>query len=76
MEVLSNGYSLNEVAHIANGSHPGNCISLLRINVSSSSNFHYYCSIFVSCIGARICCAYFLLVLGLYKHILLGLDEQ
>ncbi|XP_017232690.1 homeobox-leucine zipper protein HDG5 isoform X1 [Daucus carota subsp. sativus] len=38
MEVLSNGYSLNEVAHIANGSHPGNCISLLRINVASNSS--------------------------------------
>ena len=34
LEVLSNGNSLHEVAHIANGSHPGNCISLLRINVS------------------------------------------
>lgn len=41
MEVLSNGYSLNEVAHIANGSHPGNCISLLRINVSTRS-IHIY----------------------------------
>lgn len=36
LEVLSNGNSLHEVAHIANGSHPGNCISLLRINVSIS----------------------------------------
>lgn len=35
MDALSNGNSLNEVAHIANGSHPGNCISLLRINASS-----------------------------------------
>lgn len=35
MDALSNGNSLNEVAHIANGSHPGNCISLLRINVRS-----------------------------------------
>ncbi|KAJ9707261.1 hypothetical protein PVL29_002309 [Vitis rotundifolia] len=34
LDVLSNGNSLHEVAHIANGSHPGNCISLLRINVS------------------------------------------
>jgi hypothetical protein len=37
MDALSNGNSLNEVAHIANGSHPGNCISLLRINVSFDS---------------------------------------
>ncbi|KAL3817912.1 hypothetical protein ACJIZ3_003817 [Penstemon smallii] len=37
LEVLSNGNSLHEVAHIANGSHPGNCISLLRINVASNS---------------------------------------
>lgn len=35
LDVLSNGNSLHEVAHIANGSHPGNCISLLRINVRS-----------------------------------------
>jgi hypothetical protein len=34
LEILSNGGSLHEVAHIANGSHPRNCISLLRINVS------------------------------------------
>ncbi|BFG30941.1 hypothetical protein CerSpe_172150 [Prunus speciosa] len=37
LDVLSNGNSLHEVAHIANGSHPGNCISLLRINVASNS---------------------------------------
>jgi hypothetical protein len=35
LEILSNGGSLHEVAHIANGSHPRNCISLLRINVST-----------------------------------------
>ncbi|KAG6399190.1 hypothetical protein SASPL_140666 [Salvia splendens] len=38
IDVLSNGNSLNEVAHIANGSNPGNCISLLRINVASNSS--------------------------------------
>ncbi|KAK6782906.1 hypothetical protein RDI58_020702 [Solanum bulbocastanum] len=38
LDVLSNGNSLHEVAHIANGSHPGNCISLLRINVASNSS--------------------------------------
>ncbi|KAK4368799.1 hypothetical protein RND71_012591 [Anisodus tanguticus] len=38
LDVLSNGNSLQEVAHIANGSHPGNCISLLRINVASNSS--------------------------------------
>uniref|UniRef100_A0A6N2KWE8 HD-Zip IV C-terminal domain-containing protein n=1 Tax=Salix viminalis TaxID=40686 RepID=A0A6N2KWE8_SALVM len=32
LEILSNGNALHEVAHIANGSHPGNYISLLRIN--------------------------------------------
>ncbi|KAL6008202.1 hypothetical protein ACLOJK_033708 [Asimina triloba] len=37
LEVLSSGSSVNEVAHIANGSHPGNCISLLRINGASNS---------------------------------------
>jgi hypothetical protein len=36
LEILSSGGSLHEVAHIANGSHPRNCISLLRINVSST----------------------------------------
>ncbi|KAJ0981232.1 hypothetical protein J5N97_009487 [Dioscorea zingiberensis] len=29
-DVLSNGNTVQEVAHISNGSHPGNCISLLR----------------------------------------------
>lgn len=38
LDVLSNGNSLHEVAHIANGSHPGNCMSLLRINVASNSS--------------------------------------
>ncbi|KAH9602143.1 hypothetical protein KSS87_012664 [Heliosperma pusillum] len=38
IEALSNGSSLHEVAHIANGSHPGNCISLYRINVASNSS--------------------------------------
>ncbi|KAJ0240619.1 Homeobox-leucine zipper protein HDG5 [Hirschfeldia incana] len=38
LEVLFNGSSPpHEVAHIANGSQPGNCISLLRISVSSNS---------------------------------------
>ncbi|XP_062073524.1 homeobox-leucine zipper protein HDG5 [Humulus lupulus] len=37
LEVLSNGSSLQKIAHIANGSDPGNCISLLRINVASNS---------------------------------------
>ncbi|XP_021852084.1 homeobox-leucine zipper protein HDG5 isoform X2 [Spinacia oleracea] len=38
LEALSNGSSLHEVAHIANGSHPGNSISLFRINVASNSS--------------------------------------
>ncbi|XP_039142308.1 homeobox-leucine zipper protein ROC3 [Dioscorea cayenensis subsp. rotundata] len=38
LDVLSNGNTLHEVAHIANGSHPRNCISLLRINASSNSS--------------------------------------
>ncbi|KAE8690243.1 Homeobox-leucine zipper protein HDG5 [Hibiscus syriacus] len=38
LEVLSNGNALHEVAHIANGAHPGNCISLLRINVAGNSS--------------------------------------
>lgn len=39
-DILSNGNPLQEVAHIANGSHPGNCISLLRVNVSLYSPIH------------------------------------
>lgn len=30
-DVLSNQNPVQEVAHIANGSHPGNCISVLRV---------------------------------------------
>ncbi|KAJ8646867.1 hypothetical protein MRB53_008615 [Persea americana] len=37
-DVLSNGNSVQEVAHIANGSHPGNCISVLRALNSSQNN--------------------------------------
>ncbi|CAA0216105.1 unnamed protein product [Arabidopsis thaliana] len=38
-DVLSNGNSVQEVAHITNGSNPGNCISVLRgFNASSSQN--------------------------------------
>ncbi|CAL0332610.1 unnamed protein product [Lupinus luteus] len=37
-DVLSNGNAVQEVAHIANGSHPGNCISVLRaFNTSQNS---------------------------------------
>ncbi|GMH09189.1 hypothetical protein Nepgr_011029 [Nepenthes gracilis] len=38
LEALSNGNSLHEVAHIANGSDSGNCISLLRINVGGTNS--------------------------------------
>ncbi|XP_064964795.1 homeobox-leucine zipper protein ROC3-like isoform X2 [Musa acuminata AAA Group] len=38
LDVLSSGNSLHEVAHIANGSHPRNCISLLRVNAASNSS--------------------------------------
>ncbi|KAK9120520.1 hypothetical protein Syun_018137 [Stephania yunnanensis] len=38
LDFLSSGASSQEVAHIANGSHPGNCISLLRINAASNSS--------------------------------------
>ncbi|KAG4380677.1 hypothetical protein GLYMA_16G217800v4 [Glycine max] len=37
-DVLSNGNAVQEVAHIANGSHPGNCISVLRAFNSSQNN--------------------------------------
>ncbi|KAH9321378.1 hypothetical protein KI387_016017, partial [Taxus chinensis] len=36
-DTLSTGNLVQEVAHIANGSHPGNCISLLRVNACSTS---------------------------------------
>lgn len=38
LDALSSGNSLHEVAHIANGSHPRNCVSLLRINAASNSS--------------------------------------
>ncbi|XP_061348032.1 homeobox-leucine zipper protein HDG11-like [Gastrolobium bilobum] len=37
-DVLSNGNAVSEVAHIANGSHPGNCISVLRALNTSQNN--------------------------------------
>ncbi|KAI3694336.1 hypothetical protein L1987_77300 [Smallanthus sonchifolius] len=38
LDIISNGNQLREVDHIANGSHPGNSISLLRVNVASNSS--------------------------------------
>ncbi|KAL0650666.1 hypothetical protein Bca4012_093357 [Brassica carinata] len=38
MEMLFSENPFQEVAHIANGSHPGNCISLLHFHGASSSN--------------------------------------
>ncbi|CAN6461037.1 unnamed protein product [Victoria cruziana] len=37
LDVFSGGNTFQEVAHIANGSHPGNCIALLRVNAASNS---------------------------------------
>ncbi|KAK4402513.1 Homeobox-leucine zipper protein HDG11 [Sesamum angolense] len=37
-DVLSNQNPVQEVAHIANGSHPGNCISVLRAFNTSQNN--------------------------------------
>ena len=34
-DILSNGGLVQEMAHIANGRHSGNCVSLLRVNVST-----------------------------------------
>lgn len=33
-DILSNGGVVQEMAHIANGRDTGNCVSLLRVNVS------------------------------------------
>ncbi|XP_010518669.1 PREDICTED: homeobox-leucine zipper protein HDG5-like [Tarenaya hassleriana] len=49
LEVMFNGNSLHEVAHIANGSHPGNCISLLRVNVASNSSHNVELMLQESC---------------------------
>ncbi|XP_010538642.1 PREDICTED: homeobox-leucine zipper protein PROTODERMAL FACTOR 2 [Tarenaya hassleriana] len=36
-DILSNGGLIQEMAHIANGRDPGNCVSLLRVNSGNSS---------------------------------------
>ncbi|XP_016486479.2 homeobox-leucine zipper protein MERISTEM L1 [Nicotiana tabacum] len=36
-DILSNGGLVQEMAHIANGRDPGNCVSLLRVNSGNSS---------------------------------------
>ncbi|MFQ6629350.1 hypothetical protein Gotur_008039 [Gossypium turneri] len=36
-DILSNGGAVQEMAHIANGQDPGNCVSLLRVNSANSS---------------------------------------
>ncbi|XP_026448337.1 homeobox-leucine zipper protein HDG2-like isoform X2 [Papaver somniferum] len=37
-DILSNGGIVEEIAHIANGRDPGNCVSLLRVNQSTNSS--------------------------------------
>jgi hypothetical protein len=39
-DILSNGGLVQEMAHIANGRDPGNCVSLLRVNVSFRNVLH------------------------------------
>ncbi|PPD71867.1 hypothetical protein GOBAR_DD31232 [Gossypium barbadense] len=36
-DILSNGGVVDEMAHIANGRDPGNCVSLLRVNSANAS---------------------------------------
>ncbi|GMI75277.1 homeodomain GLABROUS 2 [Hibiscus trionum] len=36
-DILSNGGAVQEMAHIANGHDPGNCVSLLRVNSANSN---------------------------------------
>ncbi|KAH0436330.1 hypothetical protein IEQ34_026434 [Dendrobium chrysotoxum] len=36
-DILSNGGVVQEMAHIANGRDPGNCVSLLRVNSTNSN---------------------------------------
>ncbi|XP_075477707.1 homeobox-leucine zipper protein PROTODERMAL FACTOR 2-like isoform X1 [Primulina tabacum] len=36
-DILSNGGLVQEMAHVANGRHPGNSVSLLRVNSANSS---------------------------------------
>ncbi|KAJ6725279.1 HOMEOBOX-LEUCINE ZIPPER PROTEIN MERISTEM L1-LIKE, partial [Salix viminalis] len=36
-DILSNGGQVQEMAHIANGRDPGNCVSLLRVDSTNSS---------------------------------------
>ncbi|KAK1557283.1 hypothetical protein Q3G72_021701 [Acer saccharum] len=36
-DILSNGGLVQEMAHIANGCDPGNCVSLLRVNIANSN---------------------------------------
>lgn len=38
-DILSNGGVVQEMAHIANGRDTGNCVSLLRVNVSLTVKF-------------------------------------
>ena len=54
-DILSNGGVVQEMAHIANGRDTGNCVSLLRVNVSRfvcynsyDQGFHIFQSFFMS----------------------------
>ncbi|XP_002526595.2 homeobox-leucine zipper protein ROC8 isoform X2 [Ricinus communis] len=37
-DILSNGKPVHEIAHISNGTHPGNCIAIIRPFVPSENN--------------------------------------
>ncbi|KAH6770522.1 homeodomain GLABROUS 11 [Perilla frutescens var. hirtella] len=52
-DVLSNQNPVQEVAHIANGSHPGNCISVLRALNTSQNNMLILQE---SCLDSSGCC--------------------
>jgi hypothetical protein len=40
-DILSNGGVVQEMAHIANGRDHGNCVSLLRVNVSMHDDIDF-----------------------------------
>ncbi|KZV41111.1 hypothetical protein F511_09307 [Dorcoceras hygrometricum] len=53
-DVLSNGNTSNEIAHISTGMHPGNCISIIQPYVPEESSMLILQDSFIDSLGAMV----------------------
>uniref|UniRef100_A0A2N9EEN7 Homeobox domain-containing protein n=1 Tax=Fagus sylvatica TaxID=28930 RepID=A0A2N9EEN7_FAGSY len=53
-DVLSNGNAVHEIAHIGNGAHPGNCISVIRPFIPTENNMLMLQESFIDTMGSLV----------------------